>query len=117
MLESDVPDGLSSGLALRLFTIRQKSLNLVRRSADVAVLLVNSYSKSNSCGINWFNSFNNGQTIGTVRKTCALGYFSFGHEIAHGFGLAHDRRVASYSSTPFAYGHIISVGGDFWFSI
>jgi hypothetical protein len=109
VLESDVPDGLSSGLTVRLFTIGQKSLNLVRKSADVAVLLVKNYSKSNSCGVNWFNSFRIGQTLGTVRKACALGYFSFGHEIAHGFGLAHDRRVASYSSTPFAYGNIIAV--------
>ena len=110
VLESDIPDGLPSGLALRILTIRQMSLNLVRRSADAAILLVDSYSQSNSCGINWFNSFSNGQTLGTVRKACALGYFSFGHEIAHGFGLAHDRRVASFSSTPFAYGHIILVG-------
>ena len=96
-------------MTVRLFTIGQKSLNLVRKSADVAVLLVKNYSKSNSCGVNWFNSFRNGQTLGTVRKACALGYFSFGHEIAHGFGLAHDRRVASYSGTPFAYGNIIAV--------
>ena len=109
VLMSDIPDGLPSFVALRLFTIRQASLNLVRRSADAAVLLVRNYSRKKNCGVNWFNSFSNGQTIGTVRKACALGYFSFGHEIAHGFGLAHDRRVASHSSVPFAYGNIIAV--------
>ena len=112
VLQSDIPDGLSSSITLRLFTIRQASLNHVRRSADAAILLVNKYNTSKSCGVNWFNSFRNGQTIGTVRKACALGYFSFGHEIAHGFGLAHDRRVASQSSAPYAYGNIIVVNND-----
>ena len=49
---------------------------------------------------------NLGNTIGTVRKGCALGYYSFGHEVAHGFGLAHDRRVAYSSSTGYAYGFV-----------
>ena len=44
-----------------------------------------------------------------MRKACALGYFSFGHEIAHGFGLAHDRAASAYSSTDYAYGQIIEV--------
>ena len=51
-----------------------------------------------------------GNTIGTVRKGCALGYYSFGHEVAHGFGLAHDRRVASSSSTGHAYGYVFRPG-------
>ena len=36
-------------------------------------------------------------------------YYSFGHEIAHGFGLAHDRRVATTSSNGYAFGNIILV--------
>ena len=42
----------------------------------------------------------------SVRKACALGYYSFGHEVAHGFGLAHDRRKAKTSSTEYAYGYV-----------
>ena len=47
--------------------------------------------------------------IASLLQSCALGYYSFGHEIAHGFGLAHDRRVASTSSTDYAFGYIIQV--------
>ena len=65
-----------------------------------------------------------GRTVGTVRKGCALGYyrlnriinelkvfndstnifswvgfvFSFGHELGHGIGLAHDRSYIALSS-------------------
>ena len=41
-----------------------------------------------------------------MRKACALGYYSFGHEVGHGFGLAHDRRVSSQSSTDYAFGYV-----------
>jgi hypothetical protein len=42
-------------------------------------------------------------------QSCALGYYSFGHEMAHGFGLAHDRKATSSSSTDYAFGYIIQV--------
>jgi hypothetical protein len=42
-------------------------------------------------------------------QPCALGYYSFGHEMAHGFGLAHDRQATSSSSTNYAFGYIIQV--------
>ena len=111
---SSVPDGLPPAITLRLFTTSQRSLNSLRRSADAAILLVQEYSQANrNCGVNWFNAWSRGQTIGTVRKSCALGYFSFGHELAHGFGLAHDRRgqaASSHGTNDFAYGHVIKAG-------
>jgi len=84
-------------------------LNDVRQSADATILLVNAFNNAGSCGVNWFNTISSGQTIGTVAKGCALGYFSFGHEMGHGFGLAHDRRVADTSSNNYAYGYVMAV--------
>ena len=111
ILESSVPDGLPPAVTLRMFTTSQANLNKLRNSADVAVLLVNNFGGTKNCGVNWFNAWTRGQTIGTVRKTCAQGYFSFAHEIAHGFGLSHNRRRgASVSPTKFSYGHIIKPG-------
>ena len=111
---SSVPDGLPPVITLKLFTTSQGDLDRVRRSADAAILLVQDYSQGNrNCGVNWFNAWRRGQTIGTVRKSCAQGYFSFGHELAHGFGLAHDRRGKADTSVrphDFAYGHIIKAG-------
>ena len=53
----------------------QASLNEVRKSADAAILLVNGFSSAGACGVNWFDTISSGQTVGTVRKGCALGYY------------------------------------------
>jgi len=108
--ESTIQDGQDSSLILEQFSKSQSSHAAVRKSADAAILLVNSFSSPGACGVNWFNTISAGQTIGTVAKGCALGYYSFGHEVAHGFGLAHDRRVASSSSTNYGFGNIIQPG-------
>jgi len=36
-----------------------------------------------SCGIAWFDVIASGQTLGVVQRSCATGYYSFAHEIAH----------------------------------
>ena len=112
ILESAVPDGLPPAVTLRMFTTSRASLNKLRLSADAAILLVKNFSEgTRNCGVNWFNAWPRGQTIGTVRKTCAQGYFSFAHEIAHGFGLSHNRRRGAPARPgDFGYGHIIKPG-------
>ena len=45
----------------------QGTLTGVRKSADAAILLVNSYSSAGACGVNWFDTIRTGQTVGTVR--------------------------------------------------
>jgi len=110
LLESKIPDGLDNKQSVRLLRHSEPTNNLVRHSADTAILLVKSFSKRNSCGVAYFNGMVTGRTFGTVRKGCALGYFSFGHELAHTFGLAHDRRVSRRSSRKYAYGNVIETG-------
>ena len=39
-----------------------------------------------------------------VKRTCATGYYSFGHELGHNMGLRHDVTVDS-GTTPFVYAH------------
>jgi hypothetical protein len=34
----------------------------------VTILLVNSFANAGTCGVNWFNTMQTGQTIGTVAK-------------------------------------------------
>jgi len=64
-----------------------KPIEELRNSADAAALLVKSF---NSCGIGKLDSFLSGYTITVTQKSCALGYFSFGHELGHNFGCMHD---------------------------
>jgi len=44
-----------------------------------------------------------GQMISVCKKSCALGYFSFGHELAHNIGLAHNKETGHYNRH-FSYG-------------
>ena len=75
----------------------------MRRTADVAILLVDHYGGEDNllgegrtkCGISYFDEIPTGRTIGSVAKACALGYYGFGHEIGHIFGLNPDSRVAT----------------------
>ena len=53
----------------------------LRNTADAAALLAKDF---NSCGVAYFATYDNGWTISVATKSCALGYFSFGHELGKG---------------------------------
>jgi hypothetical protein len=110
LLESSIPDNMDPEETLNRFADSMGSSNNLRKSADTVVLLVKQFSDDGICGVNYFNRISDGYTVGTVMKSCALGYYSFGHEIGHGLGLTHDRRVSDSSSTNYAYGYIIKRG-------
>lgn len=60
------------------------------------------------CGLGWMMSSvspsfaSNG--FNTVARSCATGYYSFGHELGHNMGARHDTYVDS-ASTPYSYAH------------
>merc|ERR1712002_1428964 len=64
-----------------------KPIDELRNSADAATLLV---KKFDSCGVAKPATFKTGKTVSVTMKSCAVGRFSFGHEIGHNFGCDHD---------------------------
>ena len=68
--------------------------------ADVVVMLS---TNSTYCGYAYLGPYA-ANAFGVVNKSCATGYYSFGHEIGHMQGLNHDP-IASPGTTPYAYGH------------
>jgi len=94
--------------------------NELRKSADTAILMV-SDSELGGCGVNWGNVINKGKTLGVVAKSCIF-KFTFGHEVAHGLGIHHDRRAVleknrreerSYlfsGSTKYSFGNVFVPG-------
>ena len=65
-------------------------------AADEVVLIGEGYaSGSGACGIAWLMSGNNPSfapnAYAVVDRTCATGYYSFGHEMGHNMGLNHAR--------------------------
>ncbi len=74
--------------------------------ADLVSLFVNS---PNSCGIAWrmdnLSSSFASWAFSVVHSSCATGYYSFGHELAHNMGSTHDHANATDSMYSYGYGH------------
>jgi len=123
ILLTDIADGQSDSDTLKQLEALgsyRDNYNGVRKSADTAILLVKQFKRPTACGLNNFDSFRYGRTLGVVKKSCALGYYSFGHEVAHGMGLTHNREQAvkesrgkyKYPSSPpgYHYGKVFAPG-------
>ena len=74
--------------------------------ADVVSLWVE--NSGSSCGTGYLqdpvSAFFEAFAFNVVRRGCATGNYSFGHELGHNMGLRHDVFVDQVT-TPFAYGH------------
>ena len=77
------------------------SFKEIRGGADLAILMVD---KLDFCGIAYTDVLRNGQTLGVVKRSCAVGYYSFGHEIAHMYGSNHNREAARPRAGEYAFG-------------
>jgi hypothetical protein len=80
--------------------------------ADEVVLIGEGYAAGGTCGIAWLMAGNNPSfapnAFAVVDRTCATGYYSFGHELGHNMGLNHARE--DYASPPtgayaYSFGH------------
>ena len=74
--------------------------------ADACALIV---AGSQYCGIAHLmttpsNSFKT-QAFSVTARTCATGYYSFGHELGHNFGSTHDRQNASGGAFQYSFGY------------
>jgi hypothetical protein len=99
----------SATTTLSTFATMKETEKKLRHTADAAVLLV--VSMGSSCGIAYVNTISSGKTISTCTKSCALGYYVFGHELAHNIGAHHNREVGQTNpSYPSGYGHLIEKG-------
>merc|ERR1712126_311772 len=52
-----------------------------------------------------------GYGVSVVKKSCALGYYSFGHEAGHNLGADHNPRVAMKPIKGDGHGHLITPRG------
>ena len=100
----------SSALMSSFMKMKKMSAAALRHSADATVLFV--ASLGNYCGrAHSINSIGSGHTISVCAKSCALGYFTFGHEIAHNIGAYHNRETGHINPYyPHGQGHLIAQG-------
>ena len=86
------------------------SYEALRNTADAATLFS---VRMKNCGIAITASFERGLTFSMIKKSCALGYYSFGHEIAHNLGAEHDPKYSNNLHFPQGHGHLIERGGHY----
>ena len=105
--KATVDDTGSSSATLSNFVAMKGSTSSLRHSADTAVLLV-----ASACGRAYgINTISHGQTISVCAKSCALGYFSFGHELAQSIGAYHNRETGLINPFySYGQGHLIEKG-------
>ena len=90
---------------LHNFEAMKSSAAALRNTADAAALLAYDFD---ACGIAFFYTYTSGHSLSVTQKSCALGYFSFGHELGHNFGAQHDPDTATNSVFPHGHGHLIA---------
>ena len=103
---SDFDSNSASGL-LAKFSNSKDTKDMLRDGADVAALIVDSFS---ACGVGYLNTIRSGYTFSVTKKSCAVGYYSFGHEVGHNVGAHHNPEVAKNYYYAFGHGHLISAG-------
>ena len=101
---NDIQD---TGDFIDAFKNMKPTTSALRNTADAAALLSKDF---NSCGVAYLNTINSGYTISICQKSCALGYFSFGHELGHNMGLTHNKESSTNSYYPYGHGHLIQRG-------
>jgi len=97
-------DQTSSSTVLSKFK-NSMSTSELRNSADSAALLVADLS---GCGIAYTHVTGSCFTLSVTKKSCATGYYSFGHEIGHNYGAKHNAEQYSTSELnghPYLHGH------------
>jgi hypothetical protein len=105
--QATINDMSSASAILSAFRTMKGTVANLRGSADSAALLVRTF---NSCGIGYLNTIGSGTTVSAAAKNCALGYFSFGHELGHNIGLHHNIQVATNGAFSDGHGHLIARG-------
>ena len=80
----------------------------LRDTADAAALLA--VDIGSSCGVAYVDTTANGHTLSVTEKKCAVGYFSFGHEIGHNYGCKHNPEESTNTAYPYGHGHLIAGG-------
>mmetsp|Transcript_32860 Transcript_32860/g.80619 ORF Transcript_32860/g.80619 Transcript_32860/m.80619 type:complete len:947 (+) Transcript_32860:146-2986(+) len=74
----------------------------VQYGADVVVLIIDD---PQYCGLGYLGPSSNWM-FSVTSVTCATGYYSFGHEIGHNFGLNHDRGTSgACTASGYNYGY------------
>ena len=97
---------LNDGIDLGTFA-SSKPADELRDGADVAALLV---LNAPYCGVGYLDTIASKYTFSITAKDCAVGYYSFGHEVGHNVGAHHDPDTSTNTIYSYGHGHLIAAG-------
>ena len=60
----------------------------------------------------YIGAYQSGYALSICKKSCAVGYYTFGHEVGHNFGAGHDIRVYPNPFISYGRGHLIQPTGS-----
>ena len=75
---ASINDIADTSTFISTFANMKGSASALRNTADAAALLAKDF---NSCGVAYLATYASGSTVSIATKSCALGYYSFGHEL------------------------------------
>ena len=81
--EATINDMSDYSTFITTFRNMKGSATATRNTADAAFLLTQSMG-GGACGVGYMSAYASGWTISIGTKSCALGYYTFGHELGKG---------------------------------
>ena len=106
--QATIGDDASTGTLLTNFRTMKGDEETTRGSADAAALI---YQESSGCGRAYMYAYSNQLSFSVTKKSCATGYYSFGHEIGHNLGADHNPEVSTNTYINYGHGHLIQPTG------
>lgn len=103
---AELDDNNDGSAMLTSFRNYKGNVEALRGGADAAALLLGDFAY---CGIGYLDSWRTGNTVTAQQKSCALGYYTMGHELGHNFGCHHDRETTSNGVYEYGYGAFITL--------
>jgi len=105
--QATIGETYNAGDMYNNFYYMKGSTSALRGNADAANLMITEFE---ACGIGALDATRSGNTVTVTMKSCAVGYYSFGHEIGHNFGCQHDPDTSTNYDYPYGHGHLIEKG-------
>merc|ERR1712227_732117 len=111
--QASINDDESSSTLLTNFRNMKGDEETLRGTADAAALI---YEDSSGCGRAYLYAYSNQLSLSITKKSCATGYYSFGHEIGHNLGATHNPEESTNSVFDYGHAHLILPTGDTTYS-
>jgi len=102
--QASINDDESSSTLLTNFRNMKGDEETLRGTADAAALI---YEDSSGCGRAYLYAYSNQLSLSITKKSCATGYYSFGHEIGHNLGATHNPEESTNSVFDHGHAHLI----------